>query len=170
MGCFPKLRAEDNVDMEAECLYQYVYGQTDKFYPHSHDFYEIFITISGVVTHQINGHTERLPEGSLVFIRPNDIHGFRYDTSKSRKTAYINLTFTHDTARMLFEYLSDSFPSKKLLSCDMPPSVTLTGTDKKRLLARISELNVVNWTDKKALKMRMRAILADIFVSFFCFF
>lgn len=167
MENIPRFRAENNIDMEAECLYRYVYGQDDKYFPHCHDYYEIFITISGTVTHQINGVTERLPEGSLVFIRPDDIHGYRYDTPQSAETAYINLTFTRDTAKLLFEYLSDSFPSINLLSCDMPPKISLTNTEKKRLLALISELNVVNWQDKKALKLRMRAILADIFVRFF---
>lgn len=167
MEQYDRLPVSLNVDSQAQCLYRYVYGANDIYRPHNHEFYEIFITISGTVTHFINGITQKLPEGSLVFIRPEDIHGYVYDTPLSSETAYINLTFTYETAELLFAYLSDSFPSKDLLSCDMPPTVLLNRLEKERLLAQISELNIVNWQDKDALKLRMRAILADIFVRFF---
>ena len=113
--------AKGNVDFEAECLFRFVKGAQDVFYPHAHDYYEIFLTVTGAVTHQINGVTEVLPEGCLVFIRPNDVHGYRYDSPKSVQTEYINLTFTRATANELFSFLSDSFPSTALLSSPMPP-------------------------------------------------
>lgn len=153
--------------MEAQCLYRFVQGVNDSFYSHRHEFYEIFITVSGTVRHRINGHTIPLPEGSLVFIRPDDDHGYLYDGKKSDETAYINLTFTTETALQLFEYLSDGFPSKRLLTTPMPPTVILTASEKKRLIAQIGELNAVKWQDKKQLKLRMRVLLADIFSRYF---
>lgn len=167
MKNYTRLTPDSCIDIEAECLYRYVYGDNDVFFPHCHEFYEIFITVSGTVTHFINGVTEKLPEGSLVFIRPNDIHAYIYDSPQSNKTAYINLTFTCETVKLLFDYLSDTFPSDHLLSCDMPPMLKLNNIEKKRLLNQIGELNIVNWQDKNALKLRMRAILADIFVRYF---
>jgi AraC family cel operon transcriptional repressor len=53
------------------------------------------------------------------------------------------------------------------MSCPTPPTVILSCLEKERLMAQIGELNIVNWQDKSALKLRMRAILADIFVRFF---
>ncbi len=164
---YPCLTAATQIDPGAECRYRYVYGTNDDFYPHTHDYYEIFITLSGTVTHLVNGEIQKLPEGTLVFIRPHDRHGYLYENFESRSTAYINLTFTVETAELLFQYLSDGFPSQKLLSCDLPPKVTLNSFEKDRLFARISELNLVNWQDKNALKLRMRTLLADIFVRFF---
>ena len=167
MQKYPLLTAATQIDPGTECRYRYIYGANDIFYPHTHDYYEIFITLSGTVTHLVNGEVQKLPEGTLVFIRPHDVHGYLYENSESRSTAYINLTFTVETAELLFQYLSDGFPSQKLLSCDLPPAVTLNPFEKERLFARISELNLVNWQDKNALKLRMRTILADIFVRFF---
>ncbi len=167
MLSYPRISEALGVDGDAGCLYRYVYGAEDIFNPHRHEFYEIFLTISGTVTHFINGIVQKLPEGSLVFIRPDDVHGYLYDTPESKKTSYVNLTFSAETAEGLFQFLSDSFPSKKLLSCDMPPAVTLSGMKKEQLLARISRLNLANWQDKAALKLHMRAILADVFVQFF---
>jgi len=162
-----RLSAEKCVDMEAECLYRYVQGANDRFSPHAHDFYEIFLTVKGTVTHHINGRIQKLPEGSLVFIRPDDVHGYVYDDPKSNETAYINLTFTRATAEQLFSYLSDGFPSGELLSREMPPSVLLSHTDRQDLVARISELNCADWQDKQALKMRMRVLLLDVFIRYF---
>ena len=164
---YPRLPEAYNVDPVAECFYQYVYGSRDVYFPHSHDFMEIFITVSGTVTHLCNGVIQKLPEGSLVFIRPDDVHAYVYDDAQSRECTYVNLTFSLKTADMLFSYLTDNFPSKQLLSCDMPPTVNLSAIEKNRLLDRISELNIVNWQDKGALKIKMRALLAEIFVNFF---
>ena len=167
MNKYPRLPAEACIDSEAGCLYQYVHGLNDIFNPHCHDFYEIFITIKGTVKHFINDTIQNLPEGSLVLIRPDDIHGYLYDSPESSKTSYVNLTFTTETAEHLFKYLSDEGSEEKLLSCDMPPSITLNKTEKNRLLSQLSELNLLNQHVKNALKLRMRAILADIFVLFF---
>ncbi len=167
MSEYRRLRVEDCIDKEAGCFYRYVYGKEDIFDPHWHDFYEIFITISGTVIHKINGKTQNLPEGSLVFIRPDDRHGYVYDTPQSKKTVYVNLAFTRETAQSLFEYLSDGFPYESLVSCNMPPTVQLANIEKQRLFSQISELNAVNWSDKKALKLRVRVILADIFARYF---
>ena len=165
---YPRYSVERCVDTEAECLYRFVHGSEEKrFAPHRHDYYEIFLTISGTITHWINGVTQKLPEGSFVFIRPDDVHGYIYDSKDSNESSFLNLTFTRDTMTQLFVYLSDTFHSKKLLECDMPPTVLLNKIEKENLLARISELNIVNWQDKNALKLRMRSILADIFVRFF---
>lgn len=167
MDKFPRLSAESCIDSEAGCIYQYVYGSSDIFNPHCHDFYEIFMTITGNVTHFINGTIQTLPEGSLVLIRPDDCHGYLYDSPQSEKTAYVNLTFTRQTAEKLFEYLADGDEANKLLLSDMPPAITLDKTKKKQLLSMLNELNLINHHDKGALKLRMRAILADILVLFF---
>lgn len=167
MKNYKRLKKELNVDMEAECFYQYVYGKDDIFNPHCHDFFEIFLTISNNVSHFINGKITNLHEGTLVFIRPDDVHGYIYENPENKKNEYINLTFTRKTAEDLFTYLSDGFPTKELLNAKMPPSVILNRTEKKRLLHEISELNTVNWQNKNALKIKMRALLANIFVRYF---
>lgn len=164
---YPRYTVENNVDIEAECLYRYVRCAEDICNPHCHDFYEIFFIVSGSVMHTVNDVTQKLVEGNLVFIRPDDCHAFVYDEEVRAKSSYINLTFTRETAREMFAYLTNDFSSDELLSCDMPPIVMLTKSERKYLLSRISELNIINWQDKRALKMRMRVILADIFVRFF---
>jgi len=162
-----RLPAFAHVDREAECLFKQTIGDTDTTFYHSHSFYEIFLIVSGTVTHYINGNTDILPEGTLVFIRPDDAHTYIYETPESRNVTYVNLTFSKKTVELLFTYLSDTFHSQDLLSCDMPPKVTLSKFEKIRLFNQIKELNTINWNDKNALKHRMRALMADIFVRYF---
>lgn len=161
------LKTADHIDPISHCLYRYVNGIDDNSDIHSHEFFEIFITVSGTVHHFINGKSELLPEGSLVFIRPSDKHGYIYESDNRSETAYINLTFTPETAKQLFDYLSDGFPSYELLSAAMPPFATLSAAEKNKLVSQISELNGIKWQDKKMLKLRMRLILADIFTKYF---
>lgn len=158
---------EENIDTNVGYYYHYVSGADDFFFPHYHDYYEIFITVSGIVTHWINGVTCELPEGSLVFIRPDDVHGYLYNTPQSVKTSYINFAFTRETAAQLFEYLKDSFPCESLLSAETSPYIILSDAEKKRLIRQISELNTVDLQDKKALRLRSKVLLADIFARFF---
>ncbi len=157
-----------NVDPDTECLYLYRHGEDDtNIVHHRHCYYEIFLTVSGSATHYVNGVIESLPEGSLVFMRPNDAHTFLYESPESRNISYINLTFTIETAESLFSYLSDAFPSQDLLSCDMPPKVFLNSIDKEHLANQLGKLNAVNWKNKDALKLHLRALLAEIFVKHF---
>lgn len=167
MEKYPRLTTENNVDAESGCHYRFVHGANDIFYPHCHNYYELFMTVSGTVTHWINGVSSELPQGSLVFIRPDDIHGYIYETPKSVETSYINFAFTKETAEELFAYLTESFPSDYLINCTMPPTVVVSSTERKRLISLFSELNTVDWNDKNTLKIRARVILADIFTRNF---
>lgn len=167
MDTYPRFTEASEFGPHAQCRYYYVIGANDIFNPHCHEFYEIFITVSGTVTHRINGTTKKLPEGSLVFIRPDDCHGYIYDDPKSSETVYINLSFSAALLESLFTYLSGSFPSKQLLSAPMPPTVLLHKSEKDRLVALLGELNTLNLRSKDDLNLRIRAVLAEIFVSCF---
>lgn len=163
---YPRIWAEYNVDREAGCLYRYVYSSQDNIYAHCHDFYEIFIVASGEIVHWVNGVAQKLSEGTLVFIRPDDVHYYIYDNPENN-AEYINLAFSNEIAEQLFAFLSNNFSSNNLLSCDMPPTVILTNTEKKNLLSQVGELNIIDWQDKKALNLRVKVILADIFTKHF---
>ena len=46
-------------------------------YAHWHDYHEVFVVERGRVRHFINGSTEMLERGAVVFIRPDDTHAFQ---------------------------------------------------------------------------------------------
>ena len=159
---YPRFSVMDEFGPNLEFRYRYILGSDDIFNPHCHEYYEIFITISGTVIHWINGETRPLPEGSLVFIRPDDIHGYIYETPDNSNTTYVNLSFRKELLHDLLRYLSGAFPSQKLLQSNFPPTVIVSKLERQRILSQLEELNVINWKDQKALNLRMRIILADI--------
>lgn len=163
MSEYLRYTPEGNIDPESDCLVRFVYGGDDEYIPHSHDYYEIFIVAMGTVPHMVNGIMQKLPAGSLVFIRPDDFHAHMCNDENS---AFINLTFTKETAKMLFAYLFDTDVSEKMLSCDIPPMVFLDKNNRENLVSQINELNTERWQDKNALKIRMRTILVNIFSHF----
>lgn len=66
---------------------------------HDHDFHEVFLIESGRTAHWINGISQTLEAGQLVFMRPADTHAFSAD----RKTGcqIINVIFRNETAEHL---------------------------------------------------------------------
>ena len=168
MNSFPVFSYTRHTDPATGCFYRYVHGQHDLFRPHSHDYYEIFLTTAGQVHHWINGETHLLAEGSLVFIRPADTHGYLYPDEESRKSEYINLAFTSQVADSLFSFLSaDGSLTQMLLTAPMPPTITLSSAEKKRLLFLLGQLNTRNWDSKQDLRLQVKVILAEIFAHHF---
>ncbi len=166
LEAFPRYSSEKNIDLTSECRARFVYGSEDIYIPHSHDYYEIFIVSTGTITHMVNDRIYRFPEGSLVFIRPDDVHTNIYDDPKSMDISFINLAFSRNTAKLLFEYLFDQATINNLLFCDMPPHVILDKNDRKRIISQINELNSENYNDSQAIKLRTRVILANVFPFF----
>lgn len=159
-----KLLAQYHVDRESGCLYRYIKSETERLVMHYHDYFEIFLTLKGSLIHRVNGETQRLAEGSLVFVRDFDYHGYGHDTAPFEVA---NLAFTYETVMSLFEYLGSGFASKQLLDAPFPPMVTLSPNDKNKLLAKLSELNAINFNDKQTLKTKMRTLLFEIFTKYF---
>ena len=50
-----KLLAQKHTNSETGFLLRHIYGKTERFSEHTHDFYEIFLTINGNITHFVNG-------------------------------------------------------------------------------------------------------------------
>lgn len=166
METIKRLSYKIHADTDTGCLYRYVRSENEYFRLHCHDYFEIFLIVRGNITHLINGTSQTLSEGSLVFIRPDDVHNFKCRGSRT----FANLTFTKETCRELFHYLSDGFPAEKLLSAPLPPLVLLKDKDFKHLLSQLEALNAIQWPDKPKLKLQIRSLLCEIFTRHFADF
>ena len=151
------------------CLCKYVYGYSDKFFPHNHKFFELFLVVKGTVEHWINGETQKLPEGSLIFIRPWDIHGFLYNNPKCKNNVYINLSFTKETAEALFTYLSDDDIRNTVTLSPKPPSSFLSSRSKNKLIDLLDELYTIDKNDIRLQNLRVKTILSDILTQYFTY-
>ncbi|MEG8989723.1 AraC family transcriptional regulator [Ignavibacteria bacterium 4148-Me] len=160
-----KLYSEELMDPVTEVHYAFHSSLKHITTKHYHNFYEIFLVVEGEVIHVINNNSQRLTEGTLVFIRPNDIH--YYKKSNYHKCKIINLAFKESLLKELINYLSEGFPAASLLKSDMPAQIILTKQDKEILVNKLQELNVISRQDKKIIKTRLRILLFDIFTKYF---
>lgn len=65
---------------------------------HTHDFSEVFWIQNGTAKHHINGSEQILPEGSMVFVRPTDVHALQ---GKSDEAHLVNVIISPVVLRAL---------------------------------------------------------------------
>ncbi len=65
---------------DADCGVSFLHQMSVReTYPmHTHDFYEVFYVIRGSAIHDVNGGSEYCSAGTLVLIRPDDHHMYRF--------------------------------------------------------------------------------------------
>lgn len=160
-----KLYSEDLIDRETEIHYAFHKSLKSITTIHTHNFYELFLVVSGEVIHVINDKQQKLSEGSLVFIRKHDIH--YYKQSGDSDCTIINLAFRESTLRDLFEYLSDGFPANKLLEGNTPIHVFLTSGEREILSSKLQHLNTIPRDEKGKIKTALRILLFEIFTKYF---
>lgn len=162
----PKLLTDDyEFDGNLECLYRYIYSETENFDLHYHEFYEFFLILDSNAMHLVNGKKTVLSKGSLVFIRPNDIHD--YICIDSKPFSLLNISFTKNTAEQIFNFLGEGFPSKRLIKSKFPPEVHLNEYEFKRFNNQITSIKAINPQDTELLKTALRTFLFGIFTRYF---
>lgn len=130
---------------------------------HNHEFYEIFLTLSDNMVHLVSDKKFVLPQSSLVFIRPNDIHS---NHNPYTTHSYIQIGFTQAIADKLFEYLRPNSTLEQLLSEKYPPTFTLSQDDCSTLLVSLKKIESMDFNDKDALLKYYKNLLCDIFVNY----
>lgn len=162
----PKFLTDDyEFNRKLECLYRYVYSDTENFDPHYHEFYEFFLILDGNALHLINNTKIPLTKGSLVFIRPNDIHD--YVCINSEPFSLLNISFTKNTAEQIFNFLGEGFPSRQLTESAVPPEIHLNEYEFRRFNNRIASIKAINPQNTEQLKTALRTFLFDIFIRYF---
>lgn len=158
-----KLDERYHVDADTGFRLRYVKSETENFKPHSHNYYEIFLTLTDNITHFVNGTNQILSRGNLLFIRDFDEH--EYSSADGGRFEFLNLAISKKTMLELFEYLGDEQTEKKLITSPLPPNAVLTSRDTEKLFYDLFLIG-----DSKTpseFKARMRALLSSIFIKYF---
>ena len=132
---------------------------------HYHDFFEIFLTTNGNITHFINGEKQKLPEGALVFIRPEDRHF--YERNMNSQCAFINLSFAQTTLKAAFDYLGGWYSLEALLNPKLPPLIILSKADKLMLKSKLDNLAAIPQSEKLKAKSALRIFLIELLTQYF---
>lgn len=153
----------DIIDPNTEMHYAILSSFQNTQFPHSHDFFEFFLVIEGTQYLEVNGHALTLKPGSLVLIRPNDVHTRRY----LENGYHINIAFSSKIAKAMFEYLGDGYPSNELLRLTCPPYIVLSKTESSSVHARLDRLYAVRMKNANLQRTMLRTLILDIFVHYF---
>lgn len=162
----PKLlQASRFVDQEIGCSYRYVFGETERFRPHWHEYYEVFLMLEGTAIHKVNGASIHLSKGSLVFIRPQDCHDYALEEGTS--CSFLNLTYSVETVESVFSFLGDGFPANALLNSKYPPEIRLTEYEFTRLNGKMDSVRALDPSDIQRRKTLLHILLFDILTRHF---
>lgn len=144
-------------------LYSHVVNAGDVEY-HSHNVYEIFYITDGSLYHNVNGSTNKLFYGDIVFLRPKDKHSFK------RIDGEIGAHRDIVVEKEFFESFCDFF-NKKLLSLYCSPTFpTILKLNESQILKLndlLTELNQINPMDKDSRTTLIKFILSEILSVFY---
>jgi len=111
---------------------------------HDHDFFEVFLIAQGSTLHWVNGTTQSLSKGQLMFMRPKDAHAFRADRERCE---IVNVMFRADTAQHLLDRYNDTIAGRFFAAPgDLPELHTLGPPQFERALAVASQLQTADRT------------------------
>ncbi len=103
-------------------------------YPlHTHDFYEFFYVLGGRAIHDINGDKQLLTKGTLVFIRPEDVH--RYHFISNHDMELLSIGVTRELIEMACSYLC--LTQKDFLQMPFPPQIIYTDATHDHMAERL---------------------------------
>ncbi|MCQ2448819.1 MAG: AraC family transcriptional regulator [Clostridia bacterium] len=152
------IRDSDYMDMKMGFAFRFLDIKTAIQSMHNHNYYEYFIITSGKIVHEVNGQTQYLKAGDLLFIRPGDTH--RYNIDKTTDCNIINVSFRTVHFERVAAYL-DNPAMEKLCTAEMPPSICLNAQRLSALKRKHYMLNVCSNNDE--LLTMLKTLLVDTF-------
>ncbi len=132
---------------------------------HCHDFSEIIFVNSGGTVHRVNGERQRLSAGSLVFMRPDDVHGFAPD-GEFEQVEIVMLDFDLELFLSLSIYLENDMFLQQLTAPVLPPSFKLDPSASNSFYTRLLKLNNTSMSPPLR-KIKLKILLGDLYARFF---
>jgi len=132
---------------------------------HSHEFAEFFLVIGGQVRHIVNGEVQDLQSGMLVFVRPNDVHGF--EKLENSACELVNVAFRLEFLLDLSTYLGNDFFLRNYTGPVVSPLFKLTLAETEELALRLIRMNTLQKTAPDLARLKIKMMLAEVFTRFF---
>ncbi len=161
-----RLRERDYFEAHEEMHYAQIQA-AERVAPtlHTHEFFEILLLTGGKIDHQINGHRHTLFEGSMTFIRPEDIHCCR--PVRGNECHVINLAIAQQAITDLFAYLGEGFRAERILNLKLPPTVKLTQSAKRQIITKLEQLNAIPRDQTAQKRTALRMLLFELVTQYF---
>ena len=162
MNKIPKLPSNIFINPILEFSCSKITGSTENLFVHSHEYYEIFLVSENSAVHLINEARIVLPQGTLVFIRPDDKHTF-----EKSDYSMINFCVSSEFMDSVIAYLQDCYDFEPFLKAPMPPTITLNEQKTQKLIFALTSLTDVTYDHIFSKKLSAKSILIKIFAEYF---
>lgn len=130
---------------------------SETFPMHTHDFYEIFLVLNGKAIHRVNNQTQLMEKGSLVFMRPADIHYYvpinKYDLS------ILNVGLPEMDLLPVLDYLD--IPLSRITDPPLPVHLSISGSSYDFLADKLTRLAQI-FPSKKCRPL-LRSFLCELY-------
>ncbi len=74
---------------------------------HCHNYFELFWVVDGTGIHSLNGQQVNLKAGDIIFMRPNDMHSFKFTSTKEHLLIYDLAFFAKDVKWLKQRYFPE---------------------------------------------------------------
>ena len=131
----------------------------DQYYlEHSHDYFELFIILEGIMRHRYNGEIQNLPAGTLCLLRPEDQHSVMSAVS-SEKLQIINIVFTEKIFNQTVLFINQEFK----LACDDKDFFQALNLSQEERQLLENKINILKKAAFPALKISLfKSFLQDV--------
>ncbi|MDF1616853.1 helix-turn-helix transcriptional regulator [Petrocella sp. FN5] len=157
------INTKNVINMNSETHFAFHTQIDPSQYPQVHDFYELTLITRGKMLYELVDQRFNLTEGSLVFVRPGDVHS----KISLGECTHINLAFPSSTIDSLFEYLYSSDIKETLLSLALVPVTTLCHNEKNLLQSRLERLSLFPVQEEEKIRTYLRIQLIDVMSKYF---
>lgn len=126
--------------------------------PHSHDYYEIFFVLDGTTGHTLNGKKSNLIKGSLIVVRPNEVHEF--DASDCQ---IINLILPVNFINKIADYLGLTPAIEEILFSSTLLQRDLSQKNYESLRASFEQFILAPHPDPKSYNTGLKIVVVTVF-------
>lgn len=161
---WPVLLAENEIDASFGYRYNRFVknGDLAGLNLHRHDYFELIYLENAAQSHFMEGRTVEVPQGSLIFVRPNDLHALY--NPKNQGAVLHHLAFSRLMADHLFSFFDIDLAW--LTQSEFPPTVILNTEESRQIQLLFKELGTLSGQTEFTRRVTVKRILVQIFCQY----
>ena len=131
---------------------------------HLHEFAEILLLAKGYLLHEVNGNHHILPPGSLVFVRPYDLH--RLLPVNSERVVFASLTLASPVISELMAYLRAPSILHRFNTAPEAPCFHLSPDEARTLMLQMERISNQQAVSPETSTLMSRVLAAQLFAGY----
>lgn len=131
---------------------------------HLHEFAEVILLVKGYLLHEVNGSHHILPPGSLVFVRPYDLH--RLLPVNSERTIFASLVLASSVIRELMSYLCTPAILHRFNTAPEAPCFQLPPDEARHLMLQMEGISNEQAVSPDTSTLMARVLAAQLFAGY----